>query len=65
MAKRDWLEIPFSASYEINRDGVIRNIKTRKIRSSQAPLAYRGVDGKRKVMTKWHVMELVWPEVVS
>lgn len=65
MSKSDWRDIPFSTLYEINRDGVIRNRRTRKVRASKGPLAYHGSDNKTKSMTIWHVMNLVWPEVVA
>lgn len=61
----EWREIPFSSSYEINKDGVIRNRKTRKVRASKGPLSYRGRDNKYTSMSVWYVMKLVWPEIVS
>jgi hypothetical protein len=61
--KVEWREIPYSASYEISRTGMIRNTKTHAIRKSKGPLRYIKGDGTRQSIPIWKVMNEIWPEV--
>lgn len=59
----EWRQIPYSPKFEMNPDGVIRNVKTKALRASKGPIQQVDGEGKRRNIPIWKVHEELWPEL--
>ena len=57
-----WREVPYAPKYEMSQIGEVRDVKTKKKRTSMGRFTYSDGSGKRKSIPVWKVYEELWPD---